>query len=33
MKRILIIGTGGTIASKKHRTGLRPELDIQDLFA
>ncbi|NLU53023.1 MAG: asparaginase [Clostridiaceae bacterium] len=31
-KRILIIGTGGTIASKKHPTGLRPELEIDDLI-
>lgn len=32
MKRILIIGTGGTIASQKHRMGLRPELEIHDLI-
>ncbi len=32
MKRILIIGTGGTIASKKHSLGLRPELGIDELL-
>lgn len=32
MKRILIIGTGGTIASKKHDLGLRPELTIEELI-
>lgn len=32
MKRILIIGTGGTIASKKHSLGLRPELGIDELI-
>jgi L-asparaginase len=31
MKRILIVGTGGTIASKKHDLGLRPELTIDEL--
>jgi L-asparaginase len=32
MKRILIIGTGGTIASKKNVLGLRPELGIDELI-
>lgn len=32
MKRILVIGTGGTIASRKNIHGLRPELDIDDLI-
>ncbi len=32
MKRILVIGTGGTIASKKHTLGLRPELEISELI-
>jgi len=32
MKKILIIGTGGTIASKKHSLGLRPEIGIDELI-
>ena len=32
MKRILIIGTGGTIASIKHSQGLRPEIEISELI-
>lgn len=32
MKRVLILGTGGTIASKKHTLGLRPELEIDELI-
>ena len=32
MKKILIIGTGGTIASIKHTMGLRPEMDISELI-
>lgn len=32
MKRILVIGTGGTIASKKNSRGLRPELGIDELI-
>ncbi|MGI6086113.1 MAG: asparaginase [Acetivibrionales bacterium] len=32
MKRVLIIGTGGTIASKKHTLGLKPELTIDELI-
>ena len=31
-KRILLIGTGGTIASTKHSLGLRPELNIDELI-
>lgn len=33
MKRILIIGTGGTIASKKTAAGLTPELDSSELLS
>ena len=32
MKKVLILGTGGTIASKKHNLGLRPELEIDELI-
>lgn len=32
MKRVLIIGTGGTIASKKYDLGLRPELKIEEII-
>lgn len=32
MKRILVIGTGGTIVSKKNTRGLRPELGIAELI-
>lgn len=32
MKKILIIGTGGTIASRKHTMGLRPEIGIDELI-
>lgn len=32
MKKILIVGTGGTIASKQHAKGLRPELEIDELI-
>lgn len=32
MKKVLIIGTGGTIASKKYDLGLRPEMKIDDLI-
>lgn len=32
MKKILVIGTGGTIASKMNPRGLRPELDINELI-
>lgn len=32
MKKILIVATGGTIASLKHDVGLKPELDVADLI-
>lgn len=32
MKKILIVATGGTIASLKHDGGLKPELDVTDLI-
>lgn len=32
MKRILIVATGGTIASLKNEGGLKPELDVDDLI-
>lgn len=32
MKKILIIGTGGTIASKKHDLGLKPAMEIDELI-
>lgn len=32
MKRILLLATGGTIASKKYQSGLAPALKGQDLI-
>lgn len=32
MKKILVIGTGGTIASRKHTMGFRPEMNIDELL-
>lgn len=32
MKKILLLGTGGTIASKPESTGLEPELPVEELM-
>ncbi len=33
MKKILLLGTGGTIASEPHNTGLSPELSPEQLLS